>query len=168
MVVTFYIASALALAAAAVGISRAHPIHGLLFLALALVAVGVVFLAVGAPLVAAFHVIVYAGAIVVLFLFAVMVAGLSAPAVAAERTRLSWRAFLGPALLAAALAWLLIAASRPASGAVEEPVPIVTVASALFGPYIAGVLLAGLLLFAGLIATHHLARRDDAATEEQR
>ena len=168
MAVTFYIASALALAAAAVGISRAHPIHGLLFVALAFVAVGVVLLALGAPLVAAFHVIVYAGAIVVLFLFAVMVAGLSAPAVAAERTQLSWRAFLGPALLSAALVWLLIASSRPAIGVLDDPKPIVTVASALFGPYLAGVLLAGLLLFAGLIATHHLARRDDDARGEER
>lgn len=164
MTVTFYIASAVALAAAAVGVTRPSAVHGLLFLAIALVAVGVVLLALEAPLLAAFHVIVYAGAIVVLFLFAVMTAGLSHPAIAGERTQLGGRALAWPAIAGAAWAGALAAASARADGEVVLPAAEPAALSlALFEPYLAGVLLAALLLFAALIAAHHIAGRGSRA-----
>ena len=52
--------------------------HALLYLVISLFAVAVVFYTLGAPFVAALEVIVYAGAIMMLFLFAVMLLNVSA------------------------------------------------------------------------------------------
>jgi NADH-quinone oxidoreductase subunit J len=152
VVIAFYLASALALAAATVALTRAGAVHALLLLAVAFVAAAVVLLTLGAPLVAALHVIVYAGAIVVLFLFAVMVAGLSSPAIAGERQQLTRRSLALPVVFATAIAALLIASTRSATGAIE---------SVAVEPTAVGfALLVALLLFAGLLAAHHVARRD--------
>ena len=52
--------------------------HALLYLVVSLFAVAVVFYTLGAPFVAALEVIVYAGAIMMLFVFVVMLLNLSA------------------------------------------------------------------------------------------
>ena len=72
MTVVFYIAAAVAVISTLLVITRRNTLHALLYLVVSLLAVAVVFSALGAPFVAALEVIVYAGAIIVLFLFAVM------------------------------------------------------------------------------------------------
>ncbi|MEO5723076.1 MAG: NADH-quinone oxidoreductase subunit J [Ilumatobacteraceae bacterium] len=54
---------------------RAHPVHAALSLILTLFGIAVLFIAQGADFLAAVQVIVYAGAIVVLFLFVIMLLG---------------------------------------------------------------------------------------------
>ena len=58
--------------------------HALLYLIVSLLAVALVFFTLGAPFVAALEVIIYAGAIMVLFVFVVMMLNLGARAVARE------------------------------------------------------------------------------------
>ena len=58
--------------------------HALLYLIVSLLAVAVVFFTLGAPFVAALEVIIYAGAIMVLFVFVVMMLNLGQDA---ERTK---------------------------------------------------------------------------------
>jgi len=71
----FFVAAAAALAGA-LGVVLAHnPVHSALFLVMTLVSVAVLFLLQDAELVAAVQVIVYASAIVVLFLFVIMLLG---------------------------------------------------------------------------------------------
>ena len=48
-------------------VTRSNPVHALLYLIVSLLAVAVVFFVLGAPFVAALEVIIYAGAIMVLF-----------------------------------------------------------------------------------------------------
>jgi len=72
MVTAFYIAAAVATAATLLVVTRANAVHALLYLVVSLLAVAVVFFTLGAPFVAALEVIVYAGAIMVLFLFVLM------------------------------------------------------------------------------------------------
>jgi NADH-quinone oxidoreductase subunit J len=50
-------------------ITRLNAMHALLYLMVSLLAVAVVFFTLGAPFVAALEVIIYAGAIMVLFIF---------------------------------------------------------------------------------------------------
>ena len=57
-------------------ITRLGAVHALLYLIVSLLAVAVVFYTMGAPLVAALEVIIYAGAIMVLFVFVVMMLNL--------------------------------------------------------------------------------------------
>ena len=68
----FYILSATALVATALCITRRNPVHAVIYLVNAFFALALLFYLLGAPLVAAWEVIIYAGAIMVLFLFIIM------------------------------------------------------------------------------------------------
>ena len=74
----FYIAAVVAVLEHADGRHARNLVHALLYLVISLFAVAVVFYTLGAPFVAALEVIVYAGAIMMLFLFAVMLLNVSA------------------------------------------------------------------------------------------
>ncbi len=73
--VVFVLASAMVLAGAIGVIVRKNPVHAALSLVLTLFGVAVHFVALEAHFLAAVQVIVYAGAIVVLFLFVIMLLG---------------------------------------------------------------------------------------------
>ena len=127
-----------------------------------LLAVALIFFVLGAPFVAALEVIVYAGAIVVLFVFVVILLNLAPASLARETAWIQPAVWIGPSVLAmillAELAFLLGAGwTRPAAA------PIVVgpfeVGLALFGPYLLGVELASLLLLAGLVGAYHIGRR---------
>ncbi|GAB4567544.1 MAG: NADH-quinone oxidoreductase subunit J [Geothermobacteraceae bacterium] len=68
----FYILSAVALLATLMAITRRNPVHAVIYLVHAFFALALIFYQLGAPLVAAWEVIIYAGAIMVLFLFIIM------------------------------------------------------------------------------------------------
>jgi NADH-quinone oxidoreductase subunit J len=74
-VIIFFLMAAIALAAALGVVLARNPVHAALMLMTVLVAIAVLFVVQDAPLVAAVQVIVYAGAIVVLFLFVIMLLG---------------------------------------------------------------------------------------------
>jgi len=65
------------LAATLLCITRRNPVHAVIYLVAGLFALALMFYLLGAPLVAAWQVIVYAGAIMVLFLFIIMMLGLA-------------------------------------------------------------------------------------------
>ncbi len=71
--VTFWILAALAVGCAAGLVLKKNPIHGALFLVGNLASVAALYLLMRAEFLAAAQVIVYAGAIAVLFVFAIMV-----------------------------------------------------------------------------------------------
>ncbi len=73
--VLFFLFAAAALAGALGVVLSRNPVHSALWLVLTLLSVAVFFLLQSAQLVAAVQVIVYAGAIVVLFLFVIMLLG---------------------------------------------------------------------------------------------
>src|SRR3954468_16216362 len=76
MQLVVFIVAALMILVGAVGvIVRSHPVHAALSLVLTLFGVAVLFVAQDAHFLAAVQVIVYAGAIVVLFLFVIMLLG---------------------------------------------------------------------------------------------
>jgi len=68
----FYILSAVALLATLMCITRKNPVHAVIYLVHGFFALALIFYLLGAPLVAAWEVIIYAGAIMVLFLFIIM------------------------------------------------------------------------------------------------
>jgi NADH-quinone oxidoreductase subunit J len=161
MQAAFYIAGAIAVLSTLLMITRLNAVHALLYLVVSLLSVAVVFYTLGAPFVAALEVIVYAGAIMVLFVFVVMLLNLGDRATALERSWLTPGMWIGPTALVVALAvelaWLF---GRSASGAAfETVVGPKEVGLALYGPYLIGVELASMLLLGGLIAAYHLGRR---------
>jgi NADH-quinone oxidoreductase subunit J len=71
--VVFFLVAILAVASALGLVLRRNPIHGALFLVVNLGCVAVMYLLLGAEFLALAQVIIYAGAIMVLFVFAIMV-----------------------------------------------------------------------------------------------
>jgi NADH-quinone oxidoreductase subunit J len=165
MIAIFYISALVAIAATALAISRRHAVHALLYLIVSLLAAAVVFFTLGAPFVAALEVIIYAGAIMVLFIFVIMMLNLGPHTVAQEGRWLTPGIWTGPCLLAAILLVEVIFVCARSRGLVTSPteVPPAEVGLALFGPYLVGVELASMLLLAGLVGAYHLGRRLKAA-----
>ncbi len=73
--VIFFIMAAVGLGAAIAMVLARNPVHAALLLVTVLIAIAVMFLLQDAQLLAAVQIIVYAGAIVVLFLFVIMLLG---------------------------------------------------------------------------------------------
>jgi NADH-quinone oxidoreductase subunit J len=111
----FYVCAALAIAGALATIAAKNPIRGAMGLLLMILAIAGVFLALHAQFLAAIQLIVYAGAIVVLFLFVIMLLGPSATPPHDHRGRIS-RAIGAGLFGAAGLAAMgLLVASAPKS-----------------------------------------------------
>ena len=162
MTTIFYISAAVAVLATLMVITRLNAVHALLYLIVSLLAVAVIFFVLGAPFVAALEVIIYAGAIMVLFVFVMMMLNLGRRTEEQERQWLSAPMWLGPSALALVLigelAYLLTSCGTAAVG--PEAITPQQVGVTLFGPYLIGVELASLLLLAGLVAAYHLGRRE--------
>ena len=103
MELTFYIAGAVAVISTALMLTRLNIVHALLYLIVSFLGIGVVFFVLGAPFVAALEVIVYAGAIMVLFVFVGMMFNLGQDSVQTERQWLTPGIWIGPVLLAVVL-----------------------------------------------------------------
>jgi len=161
MTALFAVAAALAVLTTALAITRAHPVHALLYFVVSLLCMGVIFFTLGAPFAAALEVIVYAGAIMVLFLFVVMMLAVDKEAIRRERDWIARPIWVVPLLLVGALAVELgrIVLQGAASHAPLTVTPQ-AVGIRLFTTDLAAVELASMLLLAGLIAAFHLGRRD--------
>ena len=95
----FYIAATVALVATILAMTRANAIHALIYLIVSLLAVAVIFYLIGAPFAAALEIVIYAGAIMVLFVFVIMMLNLGEKGDAREKQWLSPAVWAGPALL---------------------------------------------------------------------
>lgn len=159
MTTLFYLSSAIVLVAAALGISRRSPFHALLYVVVSLLAVAVTFFSLGAPFAAALEIIVYAGAIIVLFVFVVMMLNLGSTAEGREAGLLSPSLWVGPGVLALVLlVELAVILVGGGAAGVETGIAVgpKEVSAALFGPYALGVELASFLLLAGLVGAAYL------------
>ena len=169
MTLLFYLAGILAIIATLLAITQRHAVHALLYLIVSLLAVAADFYALGAPFVAALEIMIYAGAIMVLFVFVVMMLNLAEHAMEVEREWLKPRNWAGPTLLALVLlgelAYCAALSPRPTSS--MTAVGPKQVGIALFGDYWIGVELASLLLMAGLVGAFHLGRHAIAGEEKQ-
>lgn len=157
----FYVSSVVAVVSTVVAITGVNAIHSLLYLIVSFLAIALVFFTLGAPVVAALEVIIYAGTIMVLFVFVVMILNLGRESVEQEKRWLRPTTLIGPALLTTVLMgeviYLLARNTSTLSGVgAIQPREL---GSALFGPYLLGVELASMVLLAGLIGAYHLGRR---------
>jgi NADH-quinone oxidoreductase subunit J len=162
MNIVFYVSSAVAIVSTVAVISGRNAVHALLYFIVSLLAVALIFFALGAPFIAALEVIIYAGAIMVLFVFVMMMLNLGPQAVEQERQWLPSKAWVGATILAIILVGELIyvlagQGGQPSDVSMVEPKQV---GMALFGPYLVGVELASLLLLAGLVGAYHLGRRE--------
>jgi len=162
MNLVFYIAAAVAILSSVLVVARANIVHSLLNLVVSLLAVSLIFYVLGAPFVAALEVIVYAGAIMVLFIFVIMLLAVGPASVAEEKSWLGRGVFWAPALMSLALISLLsyVLHTDATRLPVGPGIPPKELSLSLFGPYLPAVELASMLLLAGLIGAYHLGRRN--------
>jgi NADH-quinone oxidoreductase subunit J len=134
-------------------------VHALLYLLAALLALAAAFFALGASFAAVLQILIYAGAIVVVFVFVVMTVDASRATPARDRTGLA-RGWPGAAVIAILVAGPFLFGLGGAAPGAPAPVSAQAVGRLLFGPWALAVELASLLLLAGLIGVRHLGRRD--------
>ncbi|MDA8241467.1 MAG: NADH-quinone oxidoreductase subunit J [Nitrospiraceae bacterium] len=157
----FYLSAFVAVIATIMVITRVNAVHALLYFIVSLLSVAVIFFVLGAPFIAALEVIIYAGAIMVLFVFVIMLLNIGSEAAEKEKQLLSPQAWTGPASLAAVLLgeliYVLVKGGSGAGG-----IGIIgprQVGVSLLTKYVIGVELASMLLLAGLVGAYHLGRR---------
>jgi NADH-quinone oxidoreductase subunit J len=157
----FVVSAVVALLTTVLAITRANPVHALLYFVLSLLSMAVIFFTLGAPFAAALEVLVYAGAIMVLFLFVVMMLVMDKAAIRRERDWIARPIWVLPlvlvGLLAAELGRTMLSESAETAPMSVSPQ---AVGIKLFTTDLAAVELASMLLLAGLIAAFHLGRRD--------
>ena len=161
MEAAFYISAAVAIIATVMVITSYNMIHALIYLVVSFLAIAVVFFALGAAFIAALEIIIYAGAIVVLVIFVIMMLNLRDESVEQEKTWLTRDIFIFPSILSAILlAELVYIIVNAETTHFQGPdISPAEVGMSLYGPYVIGVELSGILLMSGIVGAYHLGRQ---------
>ena len=141
-------------------ILKRNPIHAALFLVINLASVAALYLMLGAEFLAAAQVIVYAGAIMVLFVFAIMVL-IPGKEETGPDPRRPWRLLALPAggVLLVMVLVILIGTRGPTPVGSPAPGGVEAIGRLLFGDYLFPFELTSVLLLAAMVGVLLLARR---------
>ena len=165
----FYYLGAASIASALLAVTRRNPVHSMLWVLALFLHVAGIFLLLGAEFLAGVQVIVYAGAILIFYLFVVMLLDLPDEEVR-PRFGSYWPLAAAAGLGFAALAWIGrmgIGLAPAAARAPSNDPPqggLRAIGVALFGSYALPFEMASLLLLAAIIGTVVLARRRTAGS----
>jgi NADH-quinone oxidoreductase subunit J len=175
--VIFLIAAAVALISAAMTVTAYNAVHALLYLVVMMLAIALIFFLLGASFAAALQIIVYAGAVMVLFIFVTMMLHQGEKSLAQEQQLFKPSASLGPFLLAAVLLGELLfvlstyvapALSNTSSNKMgSQVITVKELGTQLYGPYQLLVVISALMLLSALISAIHIARRQRYSNQEQ-
>ncbi|PYQ56877.1 MAG: NADH-quinone oxidoreductase subunit J [Acidobacteria bacterium] len=162
----FVIFAALAVGSGVVVVVHRSPIYATLSLVLTLFSMAVLFVLLGAPFVGAVQILVYAGAIVVLFLFVIMLLNVQQEEGAHARRSAQLVAAILGAIVFLGMFWLAFRQTtlRAPGPLTEELVSLKGLASALFTDYLLPFEIVGLLLLVAVIGATVAARRPGAET----
>ena len=163
--ILFLVLALVAIASAIGMLMSRNAIYSALFLVLNFVTVAVFYLLLGAPFIAMSQVTVYAGAIMVLFLFVIMLLGAEA-----IPDRPHWRTFVAPIILAFILiveaAYLLITRARPVGDVLQPGATANTMdnlrelSMALFQDYLLPFEVTSILLLVAMVGAIVLIRKE--------
>jgi NADH-quinone oxidoreductase subunit J len=155
----FLVFAGLAVAAAVLVVVQKNVMHSVLYLAFAVLATAGVFFSLQAEYLGAIQILVYAGGIVVLYIFVIVIVNLKE--VVPERRPLLAKIVLVavPVATGIEVAWLLLAGGFPAAPATGEGQGFKAVAETLFSSYLFPFELASVLLLAVLVGAIIVARR---------
>jgi len=161
--VVFFVAAALAVIFSLIAVAHRNPVINVLSLVLVFFAMATIFAVLGMDFLAAIQIIVYSGAILVLFLFVIMLLNIrKVERIGGGRPL---QALLGAATAIGIGAALVLGASKlaPAGGAVltgAERGTVVPIGRALLGSHLFAFEFISLLLVAAIIGAVYLARRE--------
>jgi NADH-quinone oxidoreductase subunit J len=166
--VVFYVLAAFVLGFGVLVVTARNTVHSVLFLVANFLCVAVLYLALAAEFLAVIQVLVYAGGIVVLYLFVVMLVNLKAlPDALPDPRRRSTLGFaMAGAVLAEISAILVYSAAHPAAGPEIAPAAApaagntAVIGMLLYTDYLVPFEVASMLLLAAMIGAIVLARRE--------
>lgn len=155
--IIFYLMAAVMILATVMAITRSNIVHSVLYLVVSFLCSALLYFLLGAPLLAAFEVIIYAGAIMVLFLFIVMMLKIETPAV----QRLPLRHYLAAFWVCVIYFLVCILLMHFSAPSLKQPMMAASASPAFFGKYVfqhhwMAIEMASLLLLVALIGAMHL------------
>ena len=169
MLSVFYIAAIIAILTSFKVISSSIPFSALLYLVVSLLATSVVLFTLGAYFTAALQVIVFIGAVAILFISAISLLNITKDAIEQEKKSLTPKVWLGPLMLAFVLLVILLYSIVHTDYGQINTVPVTgeeSLGEMLMAPYILVIELAVLLLLGALVIAYHFAREVYAAHDE--
>lgn len=158
----FYSLAAVAIFASLRVVTQANPVHAILSMIVSLLAIAGIFFVLGAPFAGALEIVVYAGAIMVLFVFVIMMLNLGMSNDEREERWLdagTWAIPTGLTLIIAVVLYAMIGLNHDEAAMIGgTTVSAKTVGTVLFTKYVMLIQVAALLLLAALVAAYHLGK----------
>jgi NADH-quinone oxidoreductase subunit J len=160
--VGFWVMAVLLLASSLAVVLTPNLFHAILYLAVALVSTGIVFLLLHAPFLFGVQLLLYAGGVVTVVVFAIMLT----ERLVGERITQTSRYIVNGAIVSAAvlvgiLGFLVQAPPLPPPDAPAVPDQTAAIGQALVGPYAVTLQLLGVLLVAALLGALYFARTEE-------
>jgi NADH-quinone oxidoreductase subunit J len=172
--IIFYIAAGFALGGAAMMVSQRNPIASVLYLVVSLVAQAILYVQLSALFVGALLIIIYTGAILVLFLFVIMLLNLRGEQFHDKQSHLERATKLGLTLIFFIEAAIIIkqlvtpgTAGRAMLKLTEDFGSVEMVATRLFREYLFPFELTSILLLVAIVGAVVIAKRDKADRDER-
>ncbi len=164
----FYLLAAATVAATLLCITRTNPVHAVIYLVHAFFDLALIFYLLGAPLVAAWEMIIYAGAIMVLFLFIIMMLELAPGGKPLEVDRQRWIPVLLLSLVTLGCTVVLIIQdpSAAASGAAYHASPR-EFGTALFDRYALAVQVVSFQLLFAAVGAYYVGKGEARRSGEK-
>lgn len=164
--VIFYLLAALLVVSTAMAVSRTRLVHAVVYLVISFFATALLFYLLGAPFIAALEVIIYAGAIMVMFLFMIMTLSMEERQTREATPLRPW----APAIVLTGVSLVLLAAliwqgpghGSPLKAAMASPPDF---GAYIFREYWFSVEVASFLLFVALVGALYLGREKGNAKE---
>ncbi len=166
--ILFYPLALLTVISAVGVVATRNPVRSALSLVVTMMLLAVFYAGLGAHLVAALQIMVYAGAVMVLFLFVIMLLNLQHDPDDRQHPVATAGACLGAAVVGLCLAVAVLEAGLPGTMAAigEDFGTTVVIARQLFHDYLVPFELTSILLLVAVVGAVALAKRDDAPTED--
>lgn len=158
--VGFYALAFVAILACIRVVTHANPVHAILSMIVSLLAVAGIFFILGAPFAGVLEMIVYAGAILVLFVFVIMMLNLGTDTLEEKSwlTASAWATPIGLALIVVAVLVGILNTDNQLLLS-NESISVKQVGISLFTYYILLVEVAAFLLLGALVAAYHLGKK---------
>ena len=165
--IIFYILAAIVLAATVLAVTSRNVMHAIIYVVISFFAMAPIFYLLGAPFLALLEIIIYAGAIMVLFLFVVMMLKITPSAISWTALLRQWAPALGLSILTGVIMIFLLWQAR----AIQAGLALAWASPKEFGYFVferywLPVEIASLLLFVALVGAYYLGRRQGETGEE--
>ena len=163
----FYLLGGIILVATLLAITSRHIMHAIVYLIVSFFGMAPVFYLLGAPLLALMEIIIYAGAIMVLFIFIVMMLKIEVTPASARAWLRQWAPAVAlTAVSAAIMVFLIWQAPAP-----QTVLPLAVASPQKFGRFVYqrywfAVEIASFLLFVALVGAYYLGRREPGSEDQ--